>query len=123
MIITETVAMLVCVTRRPSSFTHSITKVTMENFKPNQKVVCIDDSPMKSGPPSELIINDIYTIESLHPEGGVFLKEVTGRFLPSRFVPLQPLYRSVGISKELAKSFTETLETSEVIKTQKEKAI
>jgi len=60
-------------------------------FKVGQKVVCVDNSEMKSGyiKNSDLELNEIYTIHEVTREGaGCYIREVGGEFLCSRFRPI-----------------------------------
>lgn len=92
------------------------------NFKVGDKVICKDDSKMKSGHPSELIKGEEYTVEEIiHCGFGIRVSEVLGDFLASRFEPKKPKYTSIGLSKEIANSYKD-VERIEIINPVKVKA-
>ncbi len=63
-------------------------------FNIGQKIVCIDDSDMKgSCDYSGLKLDEIYTVTKISRGGiGVFISEVSGEFLSSRFREIDDTY-------------------------------
>lgn len=82
-------------------------------FKVGQKVVCIDNSDMRSGAikNSDLILNEVYTITNIIYSGrGCNISEVFGQFLCSRFRPLDETF-----AEEVLENIKQQIEEEELI--------